>query len=229
MPEAPLIKLTNLSRSFQRGSETIQALAGVTLEIAQGEFVALLGPSGSGKSTLMYLLGLLDRASSGSYELNGQDTTELNEDRRANLRNQLIGFVFQSFHLLSRASAQRNVSMPLSYANAYGLRLSSQEMQSRAKSVLELVGLGDRLDHLPNQLSGGQRQRVAIARALVNNPKLILADEPTGNLDSARGLEIIKLFEALNRKGVTVIVVTHDANVAQYAQRKIELRDGRIV
>lgn len=225
-----LIELQGLSKKFTRGSETIHALAHVSLKIEKAESVAIVGPSGSGKSTLLYILGLIDAPTSGSYRLDGQEVATIYDQERAYLRNQEIGFVFQSFHLLPKATALRNVSMPLTYSRitATGRNLSPKEMAQQASEALNRVGLGDRLHHLPNQLSGGQRQRVAIARALVNNPKVIFADEPTGNLDSKSGSEIMSLFEQLNASGVTIIMVTHDLEIARRTRRQISLRDGHI-
>ena len=225
----PLIEVKALTKEFTRGSERIVALNEIGLTIGSGEFVAITGPSGSGKSTLMYILGLLDRQTSGSYLLDGNSTDLLNDDQRAQLRNQKLGFIFQTFHLLSRATALRNVAMPLVYAANYERGLTEREMEDRARVALEKVGLADRLLHVPNQLSGGQRQRVAIARALVNNPRILFADEPTGNLDSVRGQEILDLFEILHNQGVTVIIVTHDPAIAERAHRELVLRDGKIV
>ncbi len=225
----PLIEVKALTKEFTRGSERIVALNEIGLTIDGGEFVAITGPSGSGKSTLMYILGLLDRQTSGSYLLDGNSTDLLNDDQRAQLRNQKLGFIFQTFHLLSRATALRNVAMPLVYAANYERGLTEREMEDRARVALGKVGLADRVLHLPNQLSGGQRQRVAIARALVNNPRILFADEPTGNLDSVRGQEILDLFENLHRQGVTVILVTHDPAIASRAQRELVLQDGKIV
>ena len=224
-----LIEIRELTKEFSRGSEQILALNKVGLTISAGEFVAITGPSGSGKSTLMYILGLLDRQTSGSYLLDARSTDLLNDDQRAQLRNQKLGFIFQTFHLLPRATALRNVAMPLVYAANYERSLSERQMEERARVALERVGLADRLLHLPNQLSGGQRQRVAIARALVNDPQVLFADEPTGNLDSVRGQEILEIFESLHQQGVTVILVTHDPAIAKRAHRELVLRDGRIV
>lgn len=222
-----VIECHEVGRTFTRGDETIAALSKISLRIETGELVALTGPSGSGKSTLMYILGLLDRPSSGQYLLDDHPTEELSEDERADLRNQKIGFVFQSFHLLSRATALRNVQMPLVYQR--GVLHSAREIEQRAVASLARVGLQDRMHHQPNELSGGQRQRVAIARALVNNPRLLLADEPTGNLDSRTGNDILELFSALNREGVTIVIVTHDPALAARCRRKIRLVDGQIV
>jgi putative ABC transport system ATP-binding protein len=223
-----LIEIQELSKEFVRGSEIIRALDHVSLTIAAGELLSIVGPSGSGKSTLLYVLGLIDTPSSGHYRLNNQEVAGIDDQKRAQLRNQELGFVFQSFHLLARATALRNVSMPLTYATISGSPIPAKEMAKRAREALITVGLADRLDHLPNQLSGGQRQRVAIARALVNRPKIIFADEPTGNLDSRSGGEIMSLFEQLNQAGVTIIIVTHDHAIAQRTSRQISLRDGKI-
>ena len=218
-----LIKLKSIKRDFALGAETIRVLKGIDLTINQGEYVALMGPSGSGKSTLMNLLGCLDTPTSGSYILNGQDVSKMRDDELAEIRNKEIGFVFQTFNLLPRTTALDNVALPMIYAG-YG----KAERSARAKEVLEQVNLGDRMDHQPNQLSGGQRQRVAIARALVNKPSIILADEPTGNLDSKTSVEIMKLFDEIHRNGNTVILVTHEEDIAAYAHRVIRLRDGLI-
>jgi putative ABC transport system ATP-binding protein len=224
-----LIKVKELSKIFHIGNEEIRALAGISLSIDEGEFLAIKGASGSGKSTLMYILGLLDIQSSGQYYLRGELVSSLSENQRAEMRNRLIGFVFQSFHLLPRATALRNVAMPLVYSASYGTKLSSAEIDSRAMQALRRVGLEDRALHQPNELSGGQRQRVAIARAIVNNPKLIFADEPTGNLDSKKGQEILDIFSELNQEGVTIALVTHEARVAEQARRTIEIKDGHII
>lgn len=224
-----LIEVKELSRVFVRGDEEIRALDDVSLTIEKGEFLAVVGPSGSGKSTLMYILGLLDQPTSGSYILDGRVVSDLRDDERAQLRNQKIGFVFQSFHLLPRATALRNVAMPLVYSAAYTAGYSETKAVSHARDALTKVGLESRMTHLPNELSGGQRQRVAIARALVNSPAIILADEPTGNLDSKNGREILHLFSTLNEQGVTVMLVTHDMEVASNAHRVVTFKDGRIV
>jgi len=221
---APLIQMDDLRRSYQMGDVTVHALRGVSLHIHQGEFVAIMGTSGSGKSTLMNTLGCLDRPTSGRYLLAGKDVGQLDKSALAGLRNQMIGFVFQSFHLLPRTSALENVELPLLYAGVVG-----RERQRRAKAALGRVGLGSRLDHHPAQMSGGQQQRVAIARALVTEPRLLLADEPTGNLDSRTTLDILALFEALHAEGLTVLLVTHEPEVAQYAQRVLVLKDGLLV
>ena len=222
-----LIEVRNLSRIFSRGDERILALNDVSVEIGAGEFIAITGPSGSGKSTFLYILGLLDAPDKGIYRLDGHPTESLSDTARAELRNKKIGFVFQSFHLLPRATALRNVSMPLVYETRQTRRMDA-EITRLATEALERVGLSDRLHHQPNELSGGQRQRVAIARALVNQPSIILADEPTGNLDSKSGAEILALFTELNKQGVTIIMVTHDMANAARAHRQIGFFDGRI-
>ncbi|TBX69161.1 ABC transporter ATP-binding protein [Flavobacterium silvisoli] len=219
----PLIKISNLKRDFQLGSETIYVLKGIDLEINKGEYVALMGPSGSGKSTLMNLLGCLDTPTSGTYILNGKDVSQMHDDDLAEIRNKEIGFVFQTFNLLPRTTALDNVALPMIYAG-----YSKSERNQRATEVLTQVNLSDRMDHQPNQLSGGQRQRVAIARALVNKPSIILADEPTGNLDSKTSVEIMNLFNDIHKNGNTVILVTHEEDIAKYAHRIIRLRDGLI-
>lgn len=224
-----LISLVSIEKVFYRGDERITAIRDLSLSIAAGEFVAIRGASGSGKSTLLYIMGLLDRATSGSYELNGKLVDTLSDDQRAQLRNAYMGFIFQSFHLLPRASALRNVMMPLVYASSYGVNIAEREQRARAERALETVGLADRVNHVPNQLSGGQRQRVAIARALVNNPSVIFADEPTGNLDSKSGREILTIFERLNAQGVTIIMVTHDPAIAERAKRQLVLGDGALI
>ena len=219
----PLIQITNIKRDFVLGNEIVYVLKGIDLEINKGEYVALMGPSGSGKSTLMNLLGCLDTPTSGSYILNGKDVSKMHDDELAGIRNKEIGFVFQTFNLLPRTTALDNVALPMVYAG-----YSKSERIIRAEEVLKQVGLADRMDHQPNQLSGGQRQRVAVARALVNKPSIILADEPTGNLDSKTSEEIMKLFGDIHKLGNTVIVVTHEEEVAAYAHRVIRLRDGLI-
>jgi putative ABC transport system ATP-binding protein len=219
----PLIKITKIKRDFVLGNEIVYVLKGIDLEINKGEYVALMGPSGSGKSTLMNLLGCLDTPTSGSYILNGKDVSKMHDDELAEIRNKEIGFVFQTFNLLPRTTALDNVALPMVYAG-----YSKSERIIRAEEVLNQVGLADRMDHQPNQLSGGQRQRVAVARALVNKPSIILADEPTGNLDSKTSEEIMKLFGDIHKLGNTVIVVTHEEEVAAYAHRVIRLRDGLI-
>ena len=219
----PLIKITNIKRNFVLGNEIVYVLKGIDLEINKGEYVALMGPSGSGKSTLMNLLGCLDTPTSGSYILNGKDVSQMKDDELAGIRNKEIGFVFQTFNLLPRTTALDNVALPMIYAGH-----SKSERIVRATEVLKQVNLEDRMDHQPNQLSGGQRQRVAIARALVNKPSIILADEPTGNLDSKTSVEIMKLFGDIHANGNTVILVTHEEDIAAYAHRVIRLRDGLI-
>jgi len=219
----PLIQITNIKRDFQLGNETINVLKGIDLQINKGEYVALMGPSGSGKSTLMNLLGCLDTPTSGTYILNGNDVSQMHDDDLAEIRNKEIGFVFQTFNLLPRTTALDNVALPMIYAG-----YSKTDRNIRATEVLKQVGLDDRMDHQPNQLSGGQRQRVAVARALVNKPSIILADEPTGNLDSKTSVEIMKLFGDIHAAGNTVILVTHEEDIAKYAHRIIRLRDGMI-
>jgi len=218
-----LIRLQNISRLYQMGSETIHALRDVSLEIERGEYVAIMGPSGSGKSTLMNLLGCLDTPSSGTYELNGTNVSEMDDNELAEIRNREIGFVFQTFNLLPRSNALRNVELPLIYSGMGGV-----ERKRVALETLASVGLADRVHHKPNEMSGGQRQRVAVARALVNSPSIILADEPTGNLDSKTGEEIMALFEVLSRKGNTIFVVTHEEDIARHARRILRIRDGLI-
>ena len=217
-----MIELDNVWKTYRKGGEEIHALAGVTLRIEAGEFVAIVGPSGSGKSTLMHVLGLLDRPDSGRYTLEGRDVGSLDADTLAGLRNERIGFVFQSFHLLPRTTALENVELPLIYS-------SRAEVDGLGARALAAVGLADRAQHLPSELSGGQQQRVAVARALVNQPDVVLADEPTGNLDSRSGLELITLFRTLNREGRTIVLITHDANLAGMADRVVEIVDGAIV
>ncbi|NMH24877.1 ABC transporter ATP-binding protein [Flavobacterium solisilvae] len=219
----PLINIKQIKRDFQLGSETINVLKGIDLQINKGEYVALMGPSGSGKSTLMNLLGCLDTPTSGTYILNGKDVSQMHDDDLAEIRNKEIGFVFQTFNLLPRTTALDNVALPMIYAG-----YSKTDRNTRASEVLTQVGLADRMDHQPNQLSGGQRQRVAVARALVNKPSIILADEPTGNLDSKTSVEIMKLFGDIHAAGNTVILVTHEEDIAEYAHRIIRLRDGLI-
>ncbi|MCZ2356910.1 MAG: ABC transporter ATP-binding protein [Bacteroidia bacterium] len=218
-----VIRLDSIRKEYVMGSEVVRALQGVSLEIGINEYVAFMGPSGSGKSTLMNILGCLDSPTSGRYWLNGTDVSQMSDKELANVRNHEIGFVFQTFNLLSRMTALENVALPLIYAG-----VSREERLNRARNVLEGVGLGNRLTHQPNELSGGQRQRVAVARALVNKPSIILADEPTGNLDSKTSYEIMALFEELFQKGHTVILVTHEEDIARYAHRIIKLRDGSI-
>jgi putative ABC transport system ATP-binding protein len=218
-----LIRLEKISRLYQMGAETIYALREVSLQIERGEYLAIMGPSGSGKSTLMNLIGCLDTPTSGRYELNGVDVSEMNDNQLAEIRNQEIGFVFQTFNLLPRSNALHNVELPLIYSGT-----NSEQRRKVALEALASVGLSDRVHHKPNELSGGQRQRVAIARALVNKPSILLADEPTGNLDSKTGVEIMALFEELSHKGHTIIVVTHEEEVARHARRILRIRDGLI-
>jgi putative ABC transport system ATP-binding protein len=218
-----VIESKGLAKYYELGAETVRALRGVDLEIDRGEFVALLGPSGSGKSTLMNLLGCLDTPTAGEYWLNGTSVADLSDDDLARIRNREIGFVFQTFNLLPRATSLHNVELPLIYAG-----VNAKERKRRAVEKLELVGLGDRMDHKPPELSGGQRQRVAVARALVNEPALLLADEPTGNLDSVTSKEIMEVFEGLNNEGQTIVLVTHERDIAEYAERQIHLLDGLI-
>jgi putative ABC transport system ATP-binding protein len=218
-----LIDIADVRKVYEMGTTEVNALDGVTLRIMAGEYVAIMGPSGSGKSTLMNIVGCLDTPTSGSYKLRGTEIRERDDDELARIRNQEIGFVFQTFNLLPRADALHNVELPLIYSGA-----PATERRERAKAMLAMVGLGDRTHHRPNELSGGQRQRVAIARALVNNPSLVLADEPTGNLDSRTGVEILTLMDEIHAKGNTVILVTHEEDVAARAHRIVRLRDGKI-
>ena len=219
-----LISISNLRKIYQMGEIEVRALDGVDLEVEAGEYVAIMGPSGSGKSTLMNLIGCLDTPTSGEYILNGKRVSDLDDTELAEIRNHEIGFVFQTFNLLSRATALSNVELPLIYA-----RISARERHRRAREALEKVGLGDRAKHQPNELSGGQRQRVAVARALVNEPSILLADEPTGNLDSRTSAEMMELFKELNAAGNTMIVVTHEEGIAAHARRVVRLLDGKIV
>jgi len=218
-----MIETHDLWKTYQMGSEEIHALRGVDLLLARGEYVAIMGPSGSGKSTLMNLIGCLDTPTRGTYLLNNKKVSEMNDDELARVRNEEIGFVFQTFNLLARASALHNVELPLIYAG-----VPSRERQERAKQALDKVDLTPRMNHRPNELSGGQRQRVAIARALVNNPSILLADEPTGNLDSKTGVEIMGLFDRLHAAGNTIVLVTHEADIAAHAHRVIHIRDGQV-
>lgn len=219
----PLISITDIGRKYVIGAETIHALKSVSLSINKGEFVALMGPSGSGKSTLMNMLGCLDTPTKGEYILNGINVSEMSDNELATVRNQEIGFVFQTFNLLPRSSALDNVALPLVYAG-----VKKEDRDKKALKALENVGLGNRVDHKPNELSGGQRQRVAVARALINDPSIILADEPTGNLDSKTSVEIMSLLEEIHAKGNTIILVTHEEDIAQHAHRIVRMRDGLI-
>jgi putative ABC transport system ATP-binding protein len=218
-----LIEVRDLWKTYVMGSEEIHALRGVSVQIERGEYVAIMGPSGSGKSTLMNLIGCLDTPTKGSYLLNEKQVSQMNDNELAQIRNEEIGFVFQTFNLLPRASALQNVELPLVYAG-----IATSDRKARARAALEKVELGSRMTHKPNELSGGQRQRVAIARALVNNPSILLADEPTGNLDSKTGAEIMSLFARLHQAGNTIVLVTHEADIAAFAHRTIHLRDGQV-
>jgi putative ABC transport system ATP-binding protein len=220
------VRLEDVEKTYRTGEVDVHAVRGVSMEIARGEFVALMGSSGSGKSTLMNIVGCLDRPTSGHYFLDGEDVSSLSRDQLADLRNRKLGFVFQSFNLLARTSALENVELPLLYSTE---RLSNAQLRDRAERVLEAVGLQGRGDHHPSQLSGGQQQRVAVARALINDPEVLLADEPTGNLDSRTSAEIMDIFQSLNDKGITIIMVTHEADIAAYARRNVVMRDGRIL
>ncbi len=220
----PLIETAGLARHYTLGDQVVTALAGVSVDVAEGEFVAVMGPSGSGKSTFMNLVGCLDRPTAGRYVLDGEEVSAMSADQLADVRNRKIGFVFQQFNLLDRQDALANVALPMVYAG-----VSRRERRKRAEESLAKVGLAERVHHLPTQLSGGQQQRVAIARALVNNPKVLLADEPTGALDSRTSLEIMALFQDLNRQGMTVLIVTHEPDVATFAGRVVRFRDGKVL
>lgn len=222
----PVIKLEEIHKTYQTGEVEVKAVRGVSLEIKAGEFVALMGASGSGKSTMMNTLGCLDRPTAGKYYLDGIDVSQLNRDELADIRNQKIGFVFQGFNLLARTTALENVELPMLYTRQ---RIDGGEQRERALKALEVVGLGKRADHTPNQLSGGQQQRVAIARALANQPALLLADEPTGNLDTQTSVEIMGVFQKLNEAGITIVMVTHELDIAQYTKRMVVMRDGKVV
>ncbi len=219
-----VIRVDDVHKYYDLGEAKVHALRGVSLDVQRGEFVAIMGSSGSGKSTFMNMLGCLDKATTGRYSLNGTDVSELEKKELAAIRNRELGFVFQGFNLLSRTTAQANVELPMIYGG-----VTAGERARRAREALERVGLGNRMDHFPNQLSGGQQQRVAIARALVTTPSIVLADEPTGNLDSRSGVEVMAMLQELNAEGITVVLVTHDANVARHAQRVVHLKDGLIV
>ena len=226
MPGDAVIAVKNLVKTYKVGEHEVRALRGVNLEVQRGEFLAVTGPSGSGKSTFMHIIGCLDRPTTGQYFLDGQDVSRMSKDALAAVRNKKIGFVFQGFNLLSRTSALDNVELPL----LYGGSLKTAERHKRAKEMLEAVGLGQRFDHHPNQLSGGQQQRVAIARALINNPSILLADEPTGNLDTRTSIEVMGLFQRLNlERGITVILITHELDIAEYGSRIVSFRDGQVV
>jgi len=224
MSEAPLIRLTDIKKYYQMGDMEVRALDGVSVDIMRGEYVAIMGPSGSGKSTMMNVIGCLDTPSHGSYELNGKLASAMSDDELATIRNEEIGFVFQTFNLLARTTALQNVELPLIYGG-----VPAKARKAKAQDALEAVGLGLRSDHMPNQLSGGQRQRVAIARALVNNPSILLADEPTGALDTKTSVEIMNLFEELYQRGNTIILVTHEEDIARHAHRIIKLLDGQVI
>jgi putative ABC transport system ATP-binding protein len=224
-----LIELKNIHKFFTMGDEKIHALNDINVNIEEGEFISIVGTSGSGKTTMMNLIGLLDLPTSGDYILDGVKTTAMSDDELSQFRNQKIGFVFQSFNLLPKATALKNVEMPMQYASAYNPKITDEEIRKMALETLDKMGLSSRVHHLPNELSGGQRQRVAIARALVNNPKILLADEPTGALDSKTSEEILNLFEELNHQGVTVIIVTHDNKVASRCRRILRMSDGVVI
>jgi putative ABC transport system ATP-binding protein len=227
MTTLPVISLQNIKKTYQLGDNTVHALSGVSMDIMPGEFVTIVGPSGSGKSTMMHIFGCLDRPTSGKYLLNGKDVSSLPRDELADVRNRLIGFVFQGFNLLPRTTAVENVEVPLLYSRPL---LPVEERQKRAMKALDALGLGDRYDHMPNQLSGGQQQRVAIARALVNQPTLILADEPTGNLDTKTSIEVMRILQELReRRKITIVLITHEPDIAAYGTRIIMVRDGAII
>jgi putative ABC transport system ATP-binding protein len=220
-----LIEITDVTKTYDMGAEAqVRALDGVSVEIDSGDYVAVMGPSGSGKSTLMNLIGCLDTPTTGTYRLKGREVSAMDDDELARIRNREIGFIFQTFNLLPRADALQNVELPLIYSGTH-----RRDRHQRARRALESVGLGDRMHHRPNEMSGGQRQRVAIARALVNEPSLLLADEPTGNLDSRTSVEVMALFQALNEQGITVVLVTHERDIARYTKRLVELRDGHVI
>ncbi|SRR5579862_849401 len=221
-----VVQLADVHKTYHTGEVDVHAVRGVSLEIGKGEFVAFMGSSGSGKSTLMNILGCLDRPSRGSYRLDGADVSQLGRNALADIRNRKLGFVFQNFNLLSRTSALENVELPLLYSHR---RFTTRELREKGERALQLVGLGKRLDHHPSQLSGGQQQRVAVARALINEPEVLLADEPTGNLDSRTSVEIMGVFQQLNEQGITIIMVTHELDIASYAKRNIVMRDGKIL
>lgn len=223
MTTQSLIKVKGVSKIYKTGEIVVKALDGVSFEVKRGEFVAIMGPSGSGKSTLMHILGALDKPTSGEYVLDGKNVENLNEDELADIRNEKIGFVFQFYNLLPRTSALKNVSIPMMYGG-----IVKEDRVKKAKKYLEMVGLGDRLDHTPGQLSGGQQQRVAIARALSMNPSIILADEPTGNIATKQASEIMEIFQDINEKGNTILMITHESEIAEYAKRVIKIRDGKI-
>lgn len=223
MNQPALISLSGIEKRYELGDQVVYALRSIDLQINRGEYVALMGPSGSGKSTLMNIIGCLDTPTGGQYTLNGKEVSRMNDDELSHIRNQEIGFVFQTFNLLARLTALDNVALPLVYAG-----LSRKDRQEKARKALAEVGLADRMNHRPNELSGGQRQRVAVARALVNNPSLLLADEPTGNLDSATSREIMGLFDEIHQRGNTIILVTHEEDIARYAKRIVRVRDGMI-
>ena len=223
---AAVVQLQDIHKTYDSGEVPVLAVRGVTLDIAAGDFVAVMGASGSGKSTMMNLLGCLDRPTKGRYLLDGIDASGLDRDQLADIRNQKLGFVFQGFNLLARTTARENVELPMLYG---AHRFSSREMHDRALKCLDLVGLSQRADHFPSQLSGGQQQRVAIARALINNPQVLLADEPTGNLDSRTSIEVMDVFQKLNEQGITIVMVTHELDIARYCKRNLIMRDGRLV